>query len=242
VLAGLAGVPQRQLSRIESGQRAPGITVLTGVTRALGMALEDLFMAQEQAVPPTGEAPSAVNEGSDSDVDDDVVARAILLGHHLLPRPTTAQLAVALELVALDPEGSRALAFGTPPPPGREDVLTAPALGVYLPPLKPASPTPEGIRDLVAAEYNVKVPELISLTLRPDLVWPRAAAIYVAVKHTGAGPETIAAAFGRRRPETVRQSCKSVLDRISSDVAARNAIARLEASVLAGGRTLRRHT
>jgi len=80
-----------------------------------------------------------VNEGSDSDsdVDDDVVARAILLKHRLLPRPTAAQLAVALELVALDPQGSRALAFGTPPPPGREDGLTAPALGVYLAPLKP---------------------------------------------------------------------------------------------------------
>jgi hypothetical protein len=201
------------------------------------MALEDLFMASEQAVPPTGEAPSAVNEGpdSDSDVDDVVVARAILLEHHLLPRPTIAQLAVALELVALDPEGSRALAFGTPPPPGREDVLTAPALGLYLPPLKPASPTPEGIRDLVAAEYNVKVGELVSLTLRPDLIWPRAAAIYVAAKRTEASPETIAAAFGRRRPQTVRQSCKSVLDRMSRDPAARNAIDRLEASVLAGG-------
>jgi hypothetical protein len=165
------------------------------------------------------------------DLEDDVVARTILRVHHLLPDPTAEQLGFAIELVGVDAEASRALAFGGTPPVGREDVLTAPALGVYLPKLRSVEATPAAIRTLVANEYNLSVGALISLELVAAHTWPRQVGIYLARARTDAADETIAATFGRRRVSTVAASCRAVREQVRISEAAANALARLDAAI-----------
>lgn len=83
------------------------------------------------------------------------------------------------------------------------------------------------IQATVAAYYDLSVDELVSVSRRARIVWPRQVAIYLAREHTDSSLQGVGDVFGGRNHATVLYACKRVSDRLAREGSARAEIAEI---------------
>jgi chromosomal replication initiator protein len=89
----------------------------------------------------------------------------------------------------------------------------------------------EDIQRVVAAHYELTVPELISSVRTARIAWPRQVAIHLSRELTHASLPAIGAAFGGRNHATVLHACKRVAERVHTDQQVGDELAALTAAV-----------
>jgi chromosomal replication initiator protein len=89
----------------------------------------------------------------------------------------------------------------------------------------------EDIQRIVAAHYDLTVPELISSMRTARIAWPRQVAIHLSRELTHASLPAIGAAFGGRNHATVLHACKRVAERVHSDQQVGDELADVTAAV-----------
>jgi chromosomal replication initiator protein len=93
-------------------------------------------------------------------------------------------------------------------------------------------PSIEHIQRVVAAHYELSVPELVSAKRTARVAWPRQLAIHLARELTHASLPAIGTAFGGRNHATVVHACKRVSQRLSTDQQVSDELADLMEAVL----------
>lgn len=96
--------------------------------------------------------------------------------------------------------------------------LTATVLDELAPrPAATHTPSLTEIQEVVAAHYQVSLPELLSATRTARVAWPRQVAIHLARQLTDASLHAVGDAFGGRNHATVVHACKRVAQRLHVD-------------------------
>jgi chromosomal replication initiator protein len=94
------------------------------------------------------------------------------------------------------------------------------------------APSIERIQHVVADQYGLTVPELISAMRTARIAWPRQLAIHLSRELTHSSLPSIGAAFGGRNHSTVLHACKRVSERLKTEPEVSGELAELTHAVL----------
>ncbi len=100
---------------------------------------------------------------------------------------------------------------------------------------RPAVPSGERIRDVVAAHYGLTRVEMSGAHATRRVARPRQVAMYICARHAGLSSRDIAALFGDRDPSTVRFALRAVAARRTRDPVLAGEIASLVTKCRRGG-------
>ena len=84
------------------------------------------------------------------------------------------------------------------------------------------------IKEMVAEHYNIPVDKLGSKTRKQDVALARHLSIYFSKEYTKNSLKSIGKYFGGRDHSTILHSCKTIKDRMDTDVAFKDTVANLE--------------
>lgn len=84
------------------------------------------------------------------------------------------------------------------------------------------------IKEMVAEHYNIPVDKLGSKTRKQDIALARHLSIYFSKEYTKNSLKSIGKYFGGRDHSTILHSCKTIKDRMDTDVAFKDTVANLE--------------
>ncbi len=100
------------------------------------------------------------------------------------------------------------------------------------PPVPGASVTIAGIQEVVAHQYGLSLPELLSSSRAARISWPRQLAIHLARELAGSPLQVIGEAFGGRNHATMLYACKRVAERVAHDRDAERELRELTALII----------